>query len=182
MSIRSILYPLEGWLYLSLLGLVCAGIILPKASALIENTRLANEAEALIASHISDLSAPPPPNVYLKYRSYTYQAAGNEEGALDSGSIQAAIIDQVKTNRARLVDLSAPESSRELGNLKTIEFRLEVEGDIKSLLDTVQSLGILAAPILIDTLSIKPVGRFDRPDRRMRMTLELSIWTEVADT
>lgn len=178
--IKAILRPLEGWVYLILLGLICAGIVLPKASAYLENNRLANEAESLIASHINALSAPPPPNAFLKYRSYTHQTTSLEDGALDSGEIQAAIIDRVRTNRARLVDLSAPESSQTLGNLETIEFRLEVEGDIKSLLDTIKSLGDLSAPILIDTLSIKPVGRFDRPDRRMRMILELSIWAEAA--
>jgi len=171
---------LEGWLYLGLGGLIIAGLFWPTAESLIDKRQRVETARELIASHIEDLSAPAPTNEYLRFQSFVYQPPEGTDTQLSSSEIQTALIDQVRIHQARLVDLRVSDTPNQLDTLEALELRLEIEGDLKALLDTISALGDLPQPILIDSLTIKPVGRFDRPDRRLRLSLDLSVWSEVS--
>tara|TARA_R110001599_G_scaffold248174_1_gene448215 strand:+ start:96 stop:272 length:177 start_codon:yes stop_codon:yes gene_type:complete len=54
---------------------------------------------------------------------------------------------------------------------------LEIEGDVEAALDVIRALEDLPQPVLIDELDLKPAGRAGEPDRNMRLTMSLTLWT-----
>ena len=49
--------------------------------------------------------------------------------------------------------------------------------DIQAMLELIDAIGTLEAPMLVDELDLRPIGVSERPDQRMRLSLTLSAWT-----
>lgn len=178
---EALLTRFEGWLYLLVGGAICAVLFWPVGTSLLSEKAQIRNIQTQIESHVAKLSEPAPVNAYSRFSSFVYEPAEGEVPRLASGDVQSALIDNVRASQARLVDLRPAESTA-MDTLEALQFRLETEGDIQALLDVIQSLGTLGYPVLIDTLTLKPVGQFDRPDRRLRLSMDISIWMEAETT
>lgn len=178
---ESLLTRFEGWFYLLVGGAICAALFFPLGNSLLSEKVQISNIQTQIESHVAQLSEPVPVNAYSRFSSFVYAPAEGEATRLASGDIQSALIDNVRASQARLVDLR-PVEGAEMDTLEALQFRLETEGDIQALLDVIRSLGTLGYPVLIDTLTLKPVGQFDRPDRRLRLSMDISIWAEAETT
>tara|TARA_R110002049_G_scaffold32139_4_gene107542 strand:+ start:1855 stop:2406 length:552 start_codon:yes stop_codon:yes gene_type:complete len=174
---RPLLYRLEAWLLLAgLLALVFL-LIGPRITGVHDQWVRLQKSETLALSHAEKLSRPAPPDRYARFRSFVMQTGPDTDTSVLAGSVQSSIIELVRTSKARLVDLRDTGKNTSIDGLIAITYHLEVEGDIQAALEVVSALGNLPGPILIDELDLKPAGGAGEPDRRIRLSMSLSLWT-----
>jgi hypothetical protein len=177
MKASSLRTRLEGWaLVLTLIGL-CYLLLAPRISGILENREAVHRANERISEYTARLAAPPPPDQYEGYRQYITQSSPDADMAALSGTLQAAIIERVKARKGRLIDLRETSSPTTVEGLAAVSFRLEIEGDIQTALETVADIGSLPAPVLIQDLELRPAGAGRRAEERMRLVLTLTAWT-----
>ena len=168
---------LEGALILLVLAGLAWLLLAPRILAIETSWQALARSEALTRSHVEDLSRPPPSNPHDVLRTYV-SPAPSEESANDlSGNIQAGLIELVRQKQARLVDLKQIAPDEHIAGFTGLRFSLQAEGDIQAMLELVDAVGTLAAPILVDELDLRPLGVSERPDQRMRLSLTLTAWT-----
>ena len=180
--IKNSLTHMEGWLYLVCIALLLAVLTGPGLQSLIEDQRRIKDTEALIDSHITALSAPAPTDAFLSHQTFIHMDTSGKSAAMNANQIQAALIDIVKLNKARLVEMRTLAVDKSIDTMQAQVFRLEYEGDLQAILATLEALGRMKQPVLINDFTLKPVGQYDRSDRRMRATLKLSFWTESSNS
>lgn len=165
---------LQGWLWWGITGLFLISVLGPKAETLLVSQRTAIEKRDLITDFKARLNAPLSADRSLPYRSYVLSVSSEQDIA---NTIQTRLLETVRQSQARLIDLRETPTSTTLGGLSALMFRLEVEGDLQAILETIDSLGASEFPILIDRLELRPIDRSERPDRMVRMSANLTIWT-----
>ncbi|KCZ52821.1 hypothetical protein HY29_17930 [Hyphomonas beringensis] len=168
---------IEGWILLLSLLTASLFVLAPRTYQVFSHWQSIQHNEALIRSHSKDLSRPIPVNPYNHMRSYISDVKTPEAYSNLSSQIQAALLDLVRSKQARLTDLRESPSDRSIGGLEALQFKLEAEGDIQSLLEVIDGIGGIEIPILVKTLELRPLGSADRPDQRMRLVITLSAWT-----
>ncbi|ABI78711.1 hypothetical protein HNE_2522 [Hyphomonas neptunium ATCC 15444] len=166
-----------GWLVLA--GLVATVWLLlsPRVSHVLLQWDRFNGAELLALSHAEKLGRPAPPDIYAGYKAFIVPVGPDADRARLAGLIQSAVIERVRASQARLVDLRETGASVAIEGLSAIAWHLEVEGDIEAVLEVMRSLEDLPQPVLIDSLDLQTAGSAGEPDRNMRMTLKLTLWT-----
>lgn len=175
--LRPLLRRLEGWVVLAGLALVIYLLLAPRVSDVNDEWTRFRGAESLALSHAEKLARPVPPDKFAGYRSFVVPVGPDAELSVLTGSVQSALIELVRARKARLVDLRETGTNGSINGLSAITWRLEIEGDIEAALDVIRALEDLPQPVLIDELDLKPTGNAGEPDRRMRLTLSLSLWT-----
>ncbi|QSR23095.1 hypothetical protein [Hyphomonas sp. KY3] len=168
---------LEGALILLALAGLAWLLLAPRILAIKTSWQALARSETLTRSHVEDLSRPLPANPHDVLRTYVSKAASEESATDLNGNIQAGLIDLVRQKQARLVDLKQIAPDERIADLTGLRFSLQAEGDIQAMLELVDAIGMLEAPILVDELDLRPLGFSQRPDQRMRLSLTLSAWT-----
>ena len=177
MSAPSLRARLEGLaLFLVLIGLFSL-LLAPRISGILKNQEAIYRSQERISEYTTRLAAPPPPDQYQGYRKYVTQSSPDVDMAALSGALQAAIIERVKARKGRLIDLRETSSPTTVEGVTPLSFRLEVEGDIQTALETLADIASLPAPVLIQDLDLRPAGAERRADERMRLVLTLTAWT-----
>lgn len=165
---------------LLLLGL-CASLLWPVGARLFELRAQSSALTPLIERHYNSLATPLPVNPSDNHRIFILAASDLAETDNLSADIQAALIDTLKTNQTRLVDLRENTSGTSVPGLEALSFTLSFEGDLQAVLTSLSKLAETPWPLLIDNLDLKAEGPTTRPDRKMRAMLKLSLWTEAPD-
>lgn len=91
---------------------------------------------------------------------------------------QEEVIGYIRAAKARLVEFRALPSRSDIDALQGLSFRLAIEGDWQALLECLSRMSQTSYPIIIDELSIVPRPINDRADRRLRLTIQITIWTD----
>jgi len=168
---------LEGVLWLALLIALAAFLISPSVSRIGASLERVEVAEARIQSHKERLAEP---LQSLRPTEFASFVASSGSGAFpDQASVQAALVEGVRASGARLVDLRPQAVNVEIDGLDPLGFQLELEGDLRAALESLNALGSLECPVLLDTVQLRPVGQFERPDRRVRLSLSITCWREA---
>tara|TARA_R110002049_G_scaffold193364_4_gene362213 strand:+ start:204 stop:755 length:552 start_codon:yes stop_codon:yes gene_type:complete len=176
-SFRPMLRRLEGWLVLAGLALAIYLLLAPRVSEVLDQWARFRGAESLALSHAEKLARPVPPDKFAGYRSFVVPVGPDADPTVLTGSVQSALIELVRARKARLVDLRETGANESVNGLRSITWHLEIEGDVEAALDVIRALEDLPQPVLIDELDLKPAGRAGEPDRNMRLTMSLKLWT-----
>ena len=164
----------QGWIWWGIVAAMLYMLLGPKIDTVFTANNDAAEKANLIVDYEARLNQPLSADRSLPYR--TYVLAIGSDGEL-AGNIQTGLLDLIRQNQARLVDLRETQTSAKLGSLSAMMYRVELEGDLQAVLETLSALGTSNVPVLIDRLELRPLERSDRPDRLVRMTANLTIWT-----
>lgn len=136
------------------------------------------EAKARIVRYEAALSRPLSENPYRHFETFVLKT--DQQASTLSADIQAAIIDSIRLNQARMIGLEEGDPDMEIAGLKALVFNLSFEGDIEAILDTLGAISEQSWPLVIEAISLQAQGPANRPDRRMRVTLKLKLWTEIS--
>ena len=136
------------------------------------------EAKARIVRYEAALSRPISENPYRNFEIFVLKA--DQQASALSADIQAAIIDSIRLNQARLIGLEEGDPDMEIAGLEALVFNLSFEGDIEAILDTLGAVSEQSWPLIIEAINLQAQGPANRPDRRMRVTLQLKLWMEVS--
>lgn len=169
---------LEGFAYWVATVLIACALLLPPINELLTNREAKAKNEALIVSYVSKLGAPTPPNTWRKYQTFIAQNSLVDDSMLNTAEVQTRILQQVRGQQARLIDLQEIAAPQDLGSLTALAFRLDMEGDLQAMLQTIEALGQTGLPILIEDMELRAIGRMERPDQLLRLSIMLTIWRE----
>lgn len=176
MNRLSLSAPFEGLLYWVALLTFIALLIVPQAIRIMSANGQKTEKLRLIEQHHQELARPAPADDSLAYKSFVYDASSDDPSTLRSSDIQSLLSEQARLRQARLLNLRELPAPSPIGELTGARFALEIEGDLTAMLETIESIGQLGVPILIDQLELKPVGQTERPDQAMQLQLNLTVW------
>ena len=165
---------LQGWIWWLAIGVLLIALLGPKVEALITAKRVLSEKAALIVDYESRLSTPISIDRTLSYRSYVLSDSDQTDVA---NAVQSTVLELIRQNQIRLIDLRETETPVTLENLTAVAYRVELEGDLRAVLETLAAFGSSTYPILVDQMELRPSERYDRPDRLVRMIALLTIWT-----
>ena len=175
--IRHLTGEAAGWLILAGLAAGLWLLLSPRVSHVLTEWERFRGAERLALSHAEKLARPPPPDIFAGYKVFVVPAGSETDRARLAGVIQSAVIERVRASEGRLVDLRESGPGIAIAGLGAITWHLEAEGDIQAMLSVIRSLEDLPHPVLIDSLSLQAAGSAGEPDRNMRLTLTLTLWT-----
>ncbi|MBO6689399.1 MAG: hypothetical protein JJ919_13045 [Henriciella sp.] len=164
----------QGWIWWLVMAALLYALLGPKVDAIFTANRTAAEKAELIVDYEARLKQPLSADRSLPYRSYVWTVGAEAE---PGRNVQTDLLDLIRQNQARLVDLRETQTSARLGSLSALMYRVELEGDLQAVLETLSALGTSSYPVLIDRLELRPLERSERPDRLVRMTANLTIWT-----
>lgn len=169
----------QGGVLLATLILLCAAMLAPSLAEIRESFERIELAEMRIATHRAKLVEPVRSAQPLEFESFLVPAERIEETS--QAALQTALVEVVRSNGARLIDLRPNAADQEIDGLTALGFRMEFESDFRAALQTINMLGTANCPFLLDRVQLRPVGQFERPDRRVRVLLSVSCWTELAE-
>jgi len=175
--LRPLLRRLEGWVVLAGFALAIYLLIAPRVSDVHDEWTRFRGAESLALSHAEKLARPVPPDKFAGYRTFVVPVGPDANPTVLASTVQSALIELVRARKARLVDLRETGAIGSINSLSAITWHLEIEGDVEAALDVIRALEDLPQPVLIDELDLKPAGRAGEPDRNMRLTMSLTLWT-----
>ncbi|MCH9752462.1 MAG: hypothetical protein K0U61_09630 [Alphaproteobacteria bacterium] len=165
---------IQGWIWWGIIAALSYALLGPKIETILMANRIAAEKAELVVGYEARLDQPLSADRSLPYRSYVL-AIGADVDAISN--VQTGLLDLIRQNQARLIDLRETPTSARLGSLSALMYRVELEGDLQAVLETLSALGTSNYPLLIDRLELRPLERADRPDRLVRMTANLTVWT-----
>lgn len=134
----------------------------------------------LIERHYASLAKALPANPYQNHAVFIASKDIILSSDNISADIQAKLIDTLKANQTRLIDLRQNTSDETINGLQGLSFTLSFEGDLQAVFTTLSKLTETPWPLLVETMDVTAEGPDDRPDRKVRITLTLKIWTEQA--
>ncbi|MEM7663388.1 MAG: hypothetical protein AAF292_14170 [Pseudomonadota bacterium] len=133
----------------------------------------------LIDRHLDVLARPPvvTPHTALQKHIVTSEEADMSGLAAD---FQAELLEALTANQARLINLRKADSVLDIGGLEGLDFRLTFEGDLQSIVGVADTLNDMQWPVLVETMELVAQGPETRPDRKVRASLSLRVWVEIA--
>lgn len=164
---------LQGLILWTVVLVFFMALFIPKFSNLANYNRTIQESSGRISEFEARLNRVQPVDKSRPYQSYVH---AGKPGTESSNQIQSDLLDRIQARDVRLIDLIEIPNSSKLGELSALMYRLEVEGDLQSVLDVTKTLGETAYPILIDRLELRPIETNGRPDRSIRLSANLTIW------
>lgn len=175
-ALRSI--KLQGALIALILIGVAASLLWPLGTRILDLQAQSQALTPLIERHYASLRQPLPTNPNENHRIFIIPAISLETDNL-SADVQAALIETLKTNQTRLIDLRENTADTSVPGLEALSFTLNFEGDLQAIFASLTKLAETPWPLLIEKLDLKADGPTNRPDRKMRASLTLTLWTEV---
>lgn len=166
----------EGIAWLSLFSILTWWFFSGPLSAIHDAERRIEAARLQISQHENSLSKPAEVKDSLRLKSFVTAAADIE--LLNPGEIQADLIAIIQNHRAKLLDLRILDHDLSIEMLTAHRYRLEFDGDLIATMNIIERMASLDAPVMLESITISPVGNQDRPDRRLRSSLELAFWVE----
>lgn len=164
----------QGWIWWGIIAVLLYALLGPKVETVLTANRVTAEKADLIVDYEARFNQPLSADQSLPYRSFVLAVGSSDE---PFGNVQTGLLDLIRQNQARLIDLREIQTSAQLGSLSALMYRVELEGDLQAVLETLSALGTSDYPVLIDRLELRPLERTDRPDRLVRMSANLTIWT-----
>lgn len=165
---------LQGWIWWGIIAALVYALLGPKLERTLMANRVAAEKAELVVEYEARLDLPLSADRSSPFRSYVLKTGSDGEPV---ENIQTGLLDIIGQNQARLIDLRETQTSAQLGSLSALMYRVELEGDLQAVLETLSALGTSEMPVLIDRLELRPLERSERPDRLVRMSANLTIWT-----
>jgi len=166
---------LKGVVFIAGLAALTVLLIGPSLQRVYDQYQAIERTDELIRRHQGSLSKPRPSNPYQSFEVFVHSIeAGNTSLEAD---VQTSIIDVLQNSQARLIDLRQEDDDTEIPGLVGIEFLLNYEGDLRSILNVLGAITEMGWPILVEDYSMRAQGPDERPGLRMLVTLRLKIWT-----
>lgn len=115
-------------------------------------------------------------NRYVEFERFLEASTSDGEAASDA--LQAHLSQLLRAGDARLLDLQKLPPVTENTGLVGLRAGAEIEGDLQAVLARLSALEQQLPDLVIVELNLTPRGRTDRPDRSMRLKLEMVQWRE----
>lgn len=163
----------KGWMGWALILLLSFWIFGSKAGSIIAASQAKVERFTSIGDHQRRLNIAKPFDQSTEYRSFVFQHTSDSDLTND---VQSWTLDVVRRHQARLTDLREITSPTQIKGLTSLSFRLEMEGDLGAILETIAALGASDYPLLVDRLVLRTDSPSKSPDQLIRVSADIVIW------
>ncbi|MEO0884288.1 MAG: hypothetical protein AAFY34_16395 [Pseudomonadota bacterium] len=168
-----------GWgVMLSVVGMAGA-VTMPNLYRIQDTKASIAQQNELIARHLDVLARPHMITPHTNLQKYILPAEGSDLSTL-SADFQAELLAALASNQARLINLSQADNVVDIQGLEGLDFRLAFEGDLEAVTGFADALSKMRWPVLVERFELVAQGPETRPDRKLRATLALRIWSEAS--
>lgn len=159
---------------LTLIAVVLAVLMLDALLGLSERWQQYQSTQDRVAAFAQRLSRPVTHN---RFEAYSVFLAQTPDENLAS-SLQNELISLVNTHSGQVVDIrELPGASMPEGPV-ALRLHLVFEGDVQTVTEILTGLAALEHPILLDNANIRAASPGNFPDRHLRASLDMTIWSE----
>lgn len=161
---------------LTLIAGILAMLLLNALLGLSEKWQQLQTAEDRLSAFEQRLARPVPPNRFGAYSVFLSTAADETL----TTSLQNELIALVSAHSGQVVDIREMPATPTPEGLVALRLHLVFEGDLQTMTEVLEGLAAMEQPLLLDNTSIRAIGSSTSPDRHLRASLDLSIWSEDA--
>lgn len=170
---------LDGWMSLFVLVAPVLALAVPLILSVAANLGETQNARQRAADYAARLATPLQSDRFAEFRPYITPLDAPEPATAGSEPVQAALAGLAASSGGVLIDLRPAQSKLSAGRLEAVAFRVEIEGDLETVLGSVSAVGRLPVPMSIESLELSALSGAKRPEDRMRLVMLLSSWKEA---